>query len=137
MTHVFKKNVRSRTARNAVCFVRKVHRQRLCVARRFRSTATIRWIMCGLATRMERATVAPPSLKAKLVAKRPVKRGIMAPAGKAVTPTRNTNAQTARIPGVAITGNLAEQQKDNVLIVIIQIRRPVKRLAKPAVGSGR
>ena len=86
---------------------------------------------------MERAIVVPPSPKAKPVAKRPAKRGIMAPAGKVVMPTRNTNAQTARIPGVAITASLAELQKDNVLIVIIQIRRPVKRLAKPAVGSGR
>ena len=57
-------------------------------------------------------------------------------ADKAVTLIHNTNVRTTQILGVAITGNLADPQKANVLIVIIRIRRRIKRLVKLAVGNG-
>ena len=57
---------------------------------------------------MERATVARPSPKAKLVAKRPVKPGTTGRVGKAVTPIRNMNVRMIQILGVVKSVNLAE-----------------------------
>ena len=83
---------------------------------------------------MERVTVVRPSPKAKIVAKRPVKRGTTEPVGKAVTLIHNMNVRMIQILGVVKSVNLADPQKANVMRVM-RLRQKTMRLFAKIVGG--
>ena len=71
--------------------------------------------MFGSAIDTVRVTVARPSPKVKLVAKRPVKRGIMAPVDKVVRMINLFLVNPVPIPGVAPKEILVVQLSDSVV----------------------